>query len=127
MCLRLLEQLIVLLPAVKYQASILLSEIGYTYFVTSTVLRHIYNTQLHAKMVMVNHGLTAEDADGLLDRVVVFPEINAAFERIRPITDFRKDDNEARILYICRRVKPDGQNGNVDGAEDLYILKCKVQ
>lgn len=79
-------------------------------------------------MVMVNHGLTAEDADRLLDPIVDFPEINSAFERIRPITDFRKDDNEARILYLCRRIQSDGKNGHSDGKkEDLYILKCKIQ
>lgn len=74
-----------------------------------------------------NHGLTLEDADRILDPVVEFPEINAVFERVRPITDFRKDDEEARVLFLCRRVKPDGQQLNGDGKDDLYILKCKVQ
>lgn len=78
--------------------------------------------------MMINHGLTAEDADRLLDAVVEFPEINSSFERVRPITDFRKDDNEARILYICRRLQPEGQNGSSDDKyKNLYILKCKVQ
>ena len=80
---------------------------------------------------MTNHGLTVDDADRLLDRVVHFPQIGAKFERIRPITDFRKDDAEARILYICRRVDPDLEivNGSVqhDSPDELYVLKCKIQ
>lgn len=81
---------------------------------------------------MSNHGFTIEDADTLLDRIVTFPEINASFERLKPITDFRKDDAEARILYICRRVKSGEQNPttaatNGEDKEDLYVLKCKVQ
>lgn len=77
---------------------------------------------------MINHGLTTADADRLLDPIVGFPEIDSAFERIRPITDFRKDDNEARILYLCRRLQPDGKDLNGgDEKSNLYILKCKVQ
>lgn len=76
---------------------------------------------------MINHGLTAEDADRLLDPIVQFPEIDSVFERVRPITDFRKDDSEARILYICRRVQPKGTIVNVEDKNNLYILKCKVQ
>ena len=80
---------------------------------------------------MVNHSVTLEDADRLLDAVVEFPDINASFERIRPITNFRKDDHEARILYLCRRVDLGGQevNGTVQGTKDenLFVLKCKVQ
>lgn len=77
---------------------------------------------------MINHGLTLEDADRLLDPIVDFPEVDSAFERIRPITDFRKDDNEARILYICRRIQP--ARPRLTGEDDLgnlHILKCKVQ
>ena len=80
---------------------------------------------------MINHGLTIEDADRLLEPVVDLPDVDAVFERVRPITDFRKDDNEARILYICRRIDAKGglSNGEVpqDKKDDLYILKCKVQ
>ena len=80
---------------------------------------------------MTNHGLTVEDADRLLESVVHFPRINATFERGRPITDFRKDDAEARVLYICRRIQPADQETNGDvpkhSTDDLYVLKCKVQ
>lgn len=79
----------------------------------------------------MNHGLTLEDADRLLDAVVDFPDLGAAFERVRPLTDFRKDDAEARVLYICRRTQPDGVAGNgndlTDMNDDLFVLKCKVQ
>ncbi|RMY42220.1 hypothetical protein D0864_16139 [Hortaea werneckii] len=41
------------------------------------------------------------------------------YERLEPITDFRKDPCEARILYTCRMVsQPNDQE---------YILKVKVQ
>ena len=78
-----------------------------------------------------NHGLTLEDSDRLLEPIVDFPEIDALFERISPLTDFRKDDAEARVLYICRRIKADGLEmkgeNQEDGKDDLYVLKCKVQ
>jgi hypothetical protein len=78
-----------------------------------------------------NHGLTLEDADRLLEPIVDFPEVGALFERIRPLTDFRKDDDCARVLYVCRRIKADGLEvkgeNQEDGTDDLYVLKCKVQ
>ena len=78
-----------------------------------------------------NHGLTIEDADRLLESIINFPDINAVFERVRPLTDFRKDDDEARILYICRRTKTDGLElkgeSREDSKDELYVLKCKVQ
>lgn len=78
-----------------------------------------------------NHGLTVEDADRLLEPIVDFPDKGLSFERVRPITDFRKDDMEARILYICKRIDQGGQEVNgfshSEGKDDLYVLKCKVQ
>lgn len=77
---------------------------------------------------MTNHGLTLEDAERLLDPILHFPEMNMAFERLRPITDFRKDDAEARVLYVCRRIQPSSVNdGQKDGKDELFVLKCKVQ
>ncbi|SMR53541.1 unnamed protein product [Zymoseptoria tritici ST99CH_1E4] len=80
---------------------------------------------------MTNHGLTVDDADRLLDKIINIPERNSAFERLRPITDFRKDDSEARILYICRRVQPKNEGANDDktspGKDELFVLKCKIQ
>lgn len=61
--------------------------------------------------------MTLDDAERLIDQVVYISEIDASFERVRAITDFRRDETEARVLYICRR----------SGSDDLYILKCKVQ
>ena len=71
----------------------------------------------NTRVMMVNNSVTLEDADCILDAVVEFPDLNAAFERIRPITNFRKDDDEARILYLCRRVEQGSReiNGNVQG------------
>ncbi|KAI5365217.1 hypothetical protein Slin15195_G047540 [Septoria linicola] len=82
---------------------------------------------------ILNHGLTLAQADELLDKVVEFPEIDAKFERVRPITDFRKDDYEARVLYICRRLPSssssddESQDNAKASQEELFILKCKVQ
>lgn len=77
-----------------------------------------------------NHGLTLDDADRLLEAIVDFPGVGL-FERVRALTDFRKDDTEARVLYVCRRIKPEGLEANdispEDGKGDLYVLKCKVQ
>ena len=78
-----------------------------------------------------NHGLTLEDADRLLEPFVEFPDVGAIFGRIRPLTDFRKDDAEARVLYICRRIGPesttDSNGAGTIRKDDLYVLKCKVQ
>jgi len=41
------------------------------------------------------------------------------YERLEPITDFRRDPCEARILYTCRMI---GQQN-----DKQYILKVKVQ
>lgn len=51
---------------------------------------------------ILNHGLTLRQADQLLDKTISFPEIGSTFERIRPITDFRKDDAEARVCKSTR-------------------------
>lgn len=75
--------------------------------------------------------LTTDDAE-FLDTIIEFPT-GDRFERIRPITDFRRDDSEgeARILYLCRRVK-ENKNGEVNGSleakgDEHFILKVKVQ
>lgn len=80
---------------------------------------------------MTERVMTVEYADSLIDPVVHFPDIDASFERIKPITDFRRDESEARILYICKRVQPDAQDSGYSSpnaaSNDLYILKCKIQ
>ncbi|CAK4034618.1 Hypothetical predicted protein [Lecanosticta acicola] len=79
---------------------------------------------------MKNHGLTLDDADHLLEPNVTVPGVEAVFERVRAMTDFRKDDVEARVLFICRRRGAGGSNASNSSGEDgddLYILKCKVQ
>lgn len=77
-----------------------------------------------------NHGLTVEDADRLLEPIVEFDN-GLLFERVKPITDFRKDDTEARILYLCRRLDSNtpSLNGNAQAEtnNELFVLKCKVQ
>ena len=71
-------------------------------------------------------------ADRLLENPVSFPD-GQCFERLRPITDFRKDPNEARILYLCRRTRnatstfDDTNNANGHSEEDDFVMKVKVQ
>jgi cytosine/adenosine deaminase-related metal-dependent hydrolase len=57
---------------------------------------------------ILNHGLTLAQADQLLDDIIEFPAVEARFQRLRPLTDFRKDDAEARVckfaskkIYVC--------------------------
>lgn len=76
---------------------------------------------------MKNHGLTLEDAERLLEPTVSIPGIDASFERVQAITDFRKDDAEARVLFICRKKSPSNDVSDNAGEEELFVLKCKVQ
>ncbi|KAH7323477.1 hypothetical protein BKA65DRAFT_598089 [Rhexocercosporidium sp. MPI-PUGE-AT-0058] len=73
---------------------------------------------------MALSGLTEADADALLEKVVSF-EDGSRYERLQPVTNFRKDDGVARILYLCRR-KSEGSSQNEQGNEE-YIMKVKVQ
>lgn len=64
------------------------------------------------------------DPESFLDRIV---EIDGTrFERLRPITDYRRDPGEARILYLCRRAVIDTANGYGNDDGDL-VMKVKVQ
>ncbi|KAI7301035.1 hypothetical protein KC315_g16876 [Hortaea werneckii] len=56
-------------------------------------------------------------SDSFLSKII---DINGTqYERLHPITDFRRDPCEARILYTCRETN--------DPKNDEYILKVKVQ
>nr|POE48389.1 hypothetical protein CFP56_71019 [Quercus suber] len=70
-------------------------------------------------------GLTENHADRLLDKVIRF-EDGSRYERLEAMTDFRKDDSEARILYTCRRV-PEHPSMINDNSGDLFVMKVKVQ
>lgn len=70
-----------------------------------------------------SRGLTEADADKLLDKVVEFDD-GQRFERLKPMTNFRKDDGVARILYRCRRV-PDSAAESEEG--EMFVMKVKVQ
>ncbi|KAK0100931.1 hypothetical protein ONS95_007374 [Cadophora gregata] len=59
-----------------------------------------------------------------LDTVVTFPD-GSRYERLEPITNFRKDDDTARILYRCRR-RADGLLQS-EGCDDIYVMKVKFQ
>ena len=73
---------------------------------------------------MTSLEFTEDDADAILEKVVTF-EDGSQYERLKPMTNFRKDDGVARILYRCRRVSHESrQNEQVD---ETFVMKVKVQ
>ena len=64
------------------------------------------------------------DPDAFLDRII---DIDGdCFERLQPITDYRRDPGEARILYLCQDVASGGHS-SARGHEAQYVMKVKVQ
>jgi len=63
-----------------------------------------------------------------LDSIVSFPD-GSTYERLRPITDYRRDPGEARILFICKRkCIHDSRSGIATSEDDReLIMKIKVQ
>lgn len=74
--------------------------------------------------VEIVNGVVTGDPEDFLDKAVAFQD-GSIFERTRPITDFRKDPGEARILYICRRTS----TGSTGGAnkDHEFVMKIKAQ
>jgi len=68
----------------------------------------------------------SEVAETLLENPIAFPD-GSIFERIRPIIDFRRDPNEARILYLCRRLSNRSAVSDENSGEEECIVKIKVQ
>ena len=73
--------------------------------------------------------------DDFLDQVVSF-EDGIAYERLRPLSDYRRDPGEARILYICKRSRVISCDGTgtlsqqpVSSGEDdeEFVMKIKIQ
>lgn len=67
--------------------------------------------------------------DEFLDTVIHFDD-GTSYERLQPITDYRRDPGEARILYICRKVSRGRDGAGVapqtsEGEE--FVMKVKVQ
>ncbi|KAK5739422.1 hypothetical protein LTR17_005327 [Elasticomyces elasticus] len=60
------------------------------------------------------------DPEAFLDRVVNID--GKSYERLEPMTDYRRDPGEARILYLCRPNPKDGAK-----SDDLCVMKVKVQ
>ena len=79
---------------------------------------------------MTTNGTNEADPTGhLLDKTIYFPD-GIKFERTRPITDLRKDYDEARIVYLCRDLTAssnDTANTVVHGDQEDYIMKIKFQ
>ncbi|PVH83661.1 hypothetical protein DL98DRAFT_569424 [Cadophora sp. DSE1049] len=73
---------------------------------------------------MAPSGLSEADADAVLDKVVTFPD-GSRYERLESMTNFRKDDGIARILYRCRR-KSDGLSQTKQVVE-TFVMKVKFQ
>jgi len=58
-----------------------------------------------------------DEAAHLLAKTITFPD-GSSFTRHQPLTGLRKDDEEARVLYLCRK----------DGVDDVeYVMKIKIQ
>lgn len=73
------------------------------------------------------NGAHAGDQDAFVDKIISFPDDNT-YERIRPITDLRKDPGEGRILYICNRQPEDAELGSMGhSATEKLVLKVKAQ
>ena len=73
------------------------------------------------------NGVAAGNPDDFVDKILTFPDSNT-YERIRPITDLRKDPGEGRILYICNRQPPDAELGSIShSAMEKLVLKVKAQ
>lgn len=65
---------------------------------------------------------SAADPDKFLVRIV---ELNGIrYERAEPITDYRRDPGEARILYLCHLVSSERPDARLD---EGYVMKVKVQ
>ncbi|KAH6707921.1 hypothetical protein BKA61DRAFT_615956 [Leptodontidium sp. MPI-SDFR-AT-0119] len=73
---------------------------------------------------MASSGLTEADADAILEKVVTF-EDGSRYERLKPVTNFRKDDGVARILYLCRRASDELSQG--ESVDETFIMKVKFQ
>ncbi|KAG4429664.1 hypothetical protein IFR05_014851 [Cadophora sp. M221] len=73
---------------------------------------------------MASSGLSEADADAILEKIVTF-EDGSRYERLKPVTNFRKDDGVARILYFCRRAS-DESSQNEQG-DETFIMKVKFQ
>lgn len=71
------------------------------------------------------NGSPSGDPEDFLDKVVEFPD-GSAFERLRPLTDLRKDPGEGRILYICKRIKGQPTPQEPAMGEEL-VMKIKAQ
>lgn len=67
--------------------------------------------------------------EDLLEHVIEFAD-NASFERLRPITELRKDRDEARRLYFCRKYVPHRAEEHLHIAaepEEEFVMKVKFQ
>ena len=72
--------------------------------------------------------------DTFLDQVISF-ENGISYERLWPLSDYRRDPGEARILYICKRsrvISCDGtgtssQQPSDSGEDEEFVMKVKIQ
>ena len=74
------------------------------------------------------NGAPTGKPDDFVEKTVEFPD-GSIFERIRPLTDLRKDPGEGRIIYVCKRTagkpRPD-EVINQDHSGEL-VMKIKAQ
>lgn len=73
------------------------------------------------------NGVSSGNADDFVEKILDFPDGNT-YERIRPITDLRKDPGEGRVVYLCNRQPPDAALGSMShSAMEKLVLKVKAQ
>ncbi|KAH7407468.1 hypothetical protein BKA64DRAFT_721277 [Cadophora sp. MPI-SDFR-AT-0126] len=73
---------------------------------------------------MAPSGLSEAGADAILEKVVTFPD-GLHYERLEPMTNFRRDNGIARILYRCRR-KLDASS-QIEQVDETFVMKVKFQ
>nr|POE63436.1 hypothetical protein CFP56_04339 [Quercus suber] len=71
-------------------------------------------------------GLTESRAHEILKPVIQF-EDGWGYERVQAMTNFRKDDGEARILYTCKRVSQSPSQSDQSSVDESFVMKVKVQ
>lgn len=72
-------------------------------------------------------GVSSGNADDFVDKIIEFPDGNK-YERLKSLTDLRKDPGEGRIVYLCNRQPPDAAMGSMaHSAMEKLVLKVKAQ
>lgn len=75
---------------------------------------------------MAKSSNTKDQAGHLLSQTINFPD-GCSFTRIQHITNLRHDEEEARILYICRKISGPSEEEEEPANDAEYVMKVKIQ